>query len=143
MENNKPIGFQLVGIRTDQFAIVDDDFDVSKPLEIEVNFSVAKTDDQKVLSVMLHSKFLDIDRVIIILECSCHFRITPESWELFRESDTNLHVIPKAFITHLAVITVGTARGILHSKTEGTKFNGHILPTLNLTEIFTTDARVE
>lgn len=143
MENNKPIGFQLVGIRTDQFAIVDDNFDVSKPLEIEVNFSVAKTDDQKVLSVMLRSKFFDTDRVIIILECSCHFRITEESWELFKEIDSNVLVIPKAFVTHLAVITVGTARGILHSKTEGTKFNGHILPTLNLTEIFTTDARVE
>lgn len=143
MENNNPIGFQLVGIRTDQFAIVDELFDISKPLGIEVNFSVAKTDDQKVVSVMLRSRFLESERVVMILDCSCHFKIKDESWSQFLAPEGNVLVLPKAFITHLAVITVGTARGILHSKTEGTKFNGHILPTLNLTEIFTTDAKVE
>lgn len=143
MENNNPIGFQLIGIRTEQFAIVEQEFDTNKPLEIIIDFNVAKDDTRKVVSVLFLSKFLDQDKTIMILECSCHFKIIDESWNSFLESDSKTLKLPQAFITHLAVITVGTARGILHAKTEGTKFNGHILPTLNLTETFTSDARID
>jgi hypothetical protein len=143
MENNNQIGFQLIGIRTEQFAIVEQEFDTNKPLEIIIDFNVAKDDTRKVVSVLFLSKFLDQDKTIMILECSCHFKIADESWSNFEETGSNVLIIPQGFITHMAVITVGTARGILHSKTEGTKFNGHILPTLNLTETFTTDARID
>lgn len=140
---NNPIGFQLIGIRTEQFGIVDQDFDTSKPLEILLNFNLAKEDQTKVVSVLFLSKFMDQNKIIMILECSCHFKITDESWDQFQESNSNSLILPQGFITHLALITVGTARGILHSKTEGTKFNGHVLPTLNLTSIFTSDMRID
>jgi hypothetical protein len=142
-DKNKSIGFQLVLIRTDQFAIVDEYFENHKPLHINVNFKIAKNDEQKIVSVMFISRFMDVDKLIMILDCSCHFKITDESWEQFKENDSNALIIPKSFLTHLAVITVGTARGILHSKTEGTKFNGQFLPTLNLLDIFTTDTKIE
>ena len=32
-------------------------------------------------------------------------------------------------------MTIGTTRGILHAKTEGTCFNKYVLPTINVTEI--------
>ncbi len=143
MDNNNQIGFQLIGIRTEQFAIVEPKFDTNKPLEFTVNFDVGKDDNSKVVSLLFVSKFVDEGKAILILECSCHFKIEEKSWNKFQETETNVLVIPKGFITHLAVITVGTARGILHAKTEGTNFNGHILPTLNLLDVFTTDARIE
>ena len=40
---------------------------------------------------------------------------------------------------HLSVITVGTARGVLHAKTENTPFNKFVLPTINVTELVKED----
>jgi len=39
-------------------------------------------------------------------------------------------------------LTVGTVRGILHTKTEGTNFNGFVIPTINVTELVTSDVRM-
>lgn len=55
-------------------------------------------------------------------------------------SVTNTLVIPKGFLRHLAMLTVGTSRGILHAKTEGTCFNKYVLPTINVTLIIKEDA---
>jgi hypothetical protein len=143
MEKKSAIGFQLIGVRTEQFAIVEPDFDTNTPLEITANFEIGKDETQKVLSLLLLAKFSLEDRPIIILECSCHFKIEDESWTSFKDPESNALIMPKGFITHLAVITVGTARGILHAKTEGTKFNGFLLPTLNVSEVFPTEVRIE
>lgn len=143
MENKQPIGFQLVGIRTEQFAIVEPDFDTNTTLEIKSNFEIGKDDNNKILSVLFLSKFIFQDKTIIMLECSCHFKILDDTWNKFKEPESNTLNIPKGFLTHLAVITVGTARGILHAKTEGTRFNGYFLPTLNVSEVFASDVRIE
>jgi hypothetical protein len=46
---------------------------------------------------------------------------------------------PQNFVCHMAMLTVGTSRGILHSKTENTIFNSYILPTTNVKEIISSD----
>ena len=46
---------------------------------------------------------------------------------------------PKGFMAHLAVITVGTTRGVLHAKTENSKFNKYFLPTINVNELVKND----
>lgn len=37
------------------------------------------------------------------------------------------------------MLTIGTARGVLHSKTESTPFNSFLLPTLNVNELVKKD----
>lgn len=143
MDNNNKIGFQLIGIRTDQFAIVNQEFDINKQFDITVIFEIGKDNNQKIVSVLFKSKFIEKETTILILECSCNFKISDESWNTFQDPDSNVLILPSGFISHLAVITVGTARGILHAKTEGTKFNGLILPTLNISEVFKSDVRIE
>jgi len=78
-----------------------------------------------------------IRTLFLIIEVSCEFDISSEFWKEFDNKDKVR--IPKGFMAHLAMITVGTTRGILHSKTENTKFNEFILPTLNITEMITED----
>lgn len=143
MEKKPAIGFQLIGVRTEQFAIVDPDFDTNTQLAIAANFEIGKDDNNKIISLLFISKFKHQDKPIIILECSCHFKIEDASWAKFKEPDSDTFIVPKGFMTHLAIIAVGTARGILHAKTEGTRFNGYLLPTLNVSEIFTTDVRID
>jgi hypothetical protein len=81
---------------------------------------------------------MDGKETLLILECGCHFALTEATWEQCRNSDNQVK-IPKELLTHLAVIALGTARGVLHAKTEGTLFNHHIMPVLNLTEVFKDD----
>ena len=51
----------------------------------------------------------------------------------------NKIIIPKELLAHFGVHTIGTARGILHCKTEGTQFNTFILPPINVSERITED----
>ncbi|NOQ75958.1 MAG: hypothetical protein GQ574_28385 [Crocinitomix sp.] len=67
--------------------------------------------------------------------------VSDETWLLL--TDEQELVFPKGFIRHLSVICVGTARGILHAKTEGTKFNEFILPTINVEDLIQEDASFE
>lgn len=56
------------------------------------------------------------------------------------EAESKTLTVPKGFLCHLAMLTVGTSRGILHAKTEGTCFNKYVLPVINVTEIIKGDA---
>jgi len=44
MESKQLVGFQLIGVRTEQFAIVDPHFNTNIPLNITVNFEIRKDD---------------------------------------------------------------------------------------------------
>jgi hypothetical protein len=51
--------------------------------------------------------------------------------------------VPKDFIRQLLVIAIGTARGVLHTKTENTPFNRFILPVLDATNLIKEDVELE
>lgn len=143
MDNSTQIGFQLVGIRTIQFAIVDPNFDTRIPLKLAVDFNVNKDNELKIVSISVSVKFLFEDKIILIIDAASYFRLSDDSWNSFKLEDSNSIVLPSGFLTHLAVLAVGTTRGILHAKTEGTKFNEIVLPTLNISELFKSDLRIE
>lgn len=133
---NTSVRFALSMIKTDQFAILGE---VVKNEEISLGvglqFGVNK--DSETISVKFSTQFIQQSKPLILIEASCFFLIEPEGWKsLF---DKNILIVPKTLATHLAVITVGTVRGILHARTEGTNYNGFVLPTINVTELVTED----
>ena len=71
------------------------------------------------------------------MEVSCIFVIEPKSWNNLT-SEGNIK-FPTGFLQHLATITLGTARGILFQKTEGTKYNIYHLPLLDVTSAIKED----
>ena len=71
------------------------------------------------------------------IQISCFLKIEDSAWESFKLN--NQITFPKDFIAHMAMITVGTSRGVLHSKTEGTIFNKYILPTINVAKMIPED----
>jgi hypothetical protein len=71
----------------------------------------------------------------MIVEAGCHFAIKPESWEKLLNDGQKILVVPKGLMQHLAMLTVGTTRSILHAKTENTIFNKYVIPTINVAEI--------
>lgn len=139
METNvlAAINFSIVRVTTEQFAIIEEAFKESSPINLNTTLRFALDKENRVVAVFVLFKFEQNEIPFIKLDVSCHFAIELESWSTFVANETV--VIPKGFMTHLGMITVGTARGVLHTKTEGTRFNNFVLPTINVNELVTND----
>jgi hypothetical protein len=135
----KRIDFALLALKTEQFATFEEnynkDYNKNSNLNTSLEFKVDK--DSKQIGVFLTFTFEQRKKVFLRIQVSCHFGIKPESWNTcFLESKM---VFPKDFMTHIAMITTSSARGILHSKTEGTLFNQFLLPIIDTTKLVNTD----
>ena len=135
-ENNK-VGFTLKGIKTEQFAIFEENYSPKKEtgLGTELQFRLDQANRQ--IGVFLGVEFTQVKKVFLKIQVSCHFKIEDSSWNAFIE-ESQL-TVPKGFLAHLAMITTGTSRGVLFSKTEGTPFSRFMIPTLNVGEMIHED----
>jgi hypothetical protein len=138
MEKNN-VGFILKKIVTNQFATFEGD-DISPEdvkINVEVNFGINEI--HKITACNARFQYLSGDTPFIIIHVSCQFGIEESAWNKFIEREKSVIIFPKGFMAHLAVITVGTTRGVLHAKTENTKFNKYFLPTINVNELVVED----
>ncbi|MCF6347168.1 MAG: hypothetical protein L3J20_02555 [Flavobacteriaceae bacterium] len=134
------IGFKLSKINTDQFAIIEDAYDnENDEFRLGINLGFGVDSENAAILSLVKIKFEQNNTPFLIIEVSCEFDIVSEFWKEFDNEE--IIKIPKGFMAYLAMITVGTTRGILHSKTDNTKFNEFILPTLNVSEMITEDGQ--
>lgn len=134
------IGFALARITTEQFAAIESNFDSKAEIKIHMNFRFAADDKQKVVAVFTAFNFETNQKQFLIIEAGCHFSIAPESWNKMLNAGDNKLTVPKGFLQHMSMLAVGTARGILHSKTENTCFNQYHLPTINVADLIKQDS---
>ncbi|WP_428654888.1 hypothetical protein [Runella sp.] len=140
MENiEKIIEFNLFKIITEQFALIPGSFEEGKEVKLkpELNFGIDKQNKRIMVSMLF--RFEQENKPFIILKVACYFTIAPNDWAQFGKYDFNTVVIPQGFATHLAMLTIGTLRGVLHAKTENTTFNRFIIPTFNVTGLIKSD----
>lgn len=135
---NTQVDFALKGIKTEQFAIIEENYVPKKEtvLGSELQFKLNQTNKQ--IAVFLGFEFLQGKKMFLKIEVSCHFKIEEVSWNSFIQE--NKLIVPKGFLAHLAMITTGTSRGVLFAKTEATQFSKFIVPTLNVAEMIKEDA---
>ena len=93
----------------------------------------------KQLAIFIELESTQNTRIIMKLLVSCHFKIKPAAWNKLISVDKKTITFSKGLLTHLAVLTVGTARGVLAAKTEKTVFEKYCLPTVNVSRVFTED----
>lgn len=132
----KMIRFKMFRISTGQFAILSTE---APQGEVDITTSMELKHSNDGSSVMVHATFTfsENEKQVMILETTCEFSIHPEDLQtLTKEGQI---VIPKGTIDYFIAQTIGTARGILHCKTEGTPFNGIIIPPMNVTGMFKDD----
>lgn len=137
----KSIKFRLVRLKTDQFGILRDMYSPDARVGVYTKLSFGAEEKDKIVAVSALFRFESNDKQapFIILETKAYFNIEPESWESMYDADANTLSLEKGFARHLSVIVVGTSRGILHTKTEGTDLNQVILPLINVEEILKED----
>ena len=140
MDSNAKIGFALVKVITEQFAIIENNFQRDTEIQLHTSFRFAAGEDQKVVAVFNSFVFETNEKQFMIIEAGCHFAIDPNSWKEMYDSESRKLTVSKEFLQHMGMLTVGTCRGILHSKTENTDFNKFYIPTINVTELIKHDS---
>jgi hypothetical protein len=133
--------FQIARIENRQFACFPEDYIVGENVDIHAQFGFDV--DEQTQTVCCFSKFMFEQQrnKLLVAEVLTYFLIHPDSFEEIAHDGE--FQIPVDHLRHFATIAVGTARGILWAKTEGTCLNQIVLPPINLVEAITDDFRKE
>jgi hypothetical protein len=137
-KENTQVGFKLNGIKTEQFAIIEENYVPKKITDLGTELQFKLNQINKQIAVFLGFEFKQGKKIFLKIQVSCHFKLDESAWNSFIQ-ENNL-IIPKGFLAHLAMITTGTSRGVLFAKTEVTPFSKFIVPTLNVEEMIKKDA---
>ncbi|MFT7381133.1 MAG: hypothetical protein ACI9Z3_001015 [Roseivirga sp.] len=135
---DQSIGFVLSRIKTIHFELNDSVYNDAEDVKFETGISVKASDKEHLISIFFMVRFKCEIEPFIQLEVQCEFEIEPKTFESFR-SAKDILTIPSAFARHLAVVTVGTTRGILFEKLNKTSFKSFLLPSINLMKFIKED----
>jgi len=125
----------MIRIHVNQFAFLTETMPESDSGDLECSIGFHASDRK--VSVSMKFVFLT-DKPVMMIEATCQFAVEDDSWGTMRRGNDKV-ILPQGFLSHIAMHTVGTIRGILHCKTEGTPFNALILPPINVSEMVTGD----
>ncbi|UCS91944.1 hypothetical protein KZP23_14555 [Echinicola marina] len=141
MPKNIEFSFRLVGIDTQQFALLQDNFSNGGEIGLDLGVPIHADDEHHRISVVIEGRFICNDKPFMIFKVMCEFEIHPEAFQtlISKKSKKEFLKIPVGLCRHLATIAVGTTRGVLHERLAKTPFNNFILPTVDLTKILTDD----
>lgn len=126
------INFTIRKIQTEQFAILENNFFHDAKVHFFFSFDFQIINSQRTILVATKFQFAQTNTPFLVGKVVNYFSVKNEEWLKFVHE--NQVIIPRMFMVHLAMITIGNARGILHSKTENTTFNQFIFPLINVFE---------
>ena len=129
------IPYRIVKIENNQFALFPDKYVNGQEVKIDVSFNFAYSKDLDMIRCVAMIHYSQSSNNLVILENTTYFSIAPEGIHDIKKEGR----IPVDFLRYMATISVGTARGIIHAKTEGTVLNSVVLPPINLVEIIKDD----
>ena len=133
------IPYRISHIETVQFAVFPDVFVNGQEVLISTNCSFnVRTDLHQVRNIISVS-FTQNDNLLLVTQLACYYDIAPEGFKAIRKEG----IIPVDFLRYMGSVSVGTIRGVIHAKTEGTVLNPVVMPPVNLEEMIQTDLQFE
>jgi hypothetical protein len=140
---NHGIPFKLISIETSEFAIFEDVYhnnDIQeKEIETDLNGSFGSHEEIKNnIMCSIDFTFFVNKNPFMKIKVACFFEIEIESYKKLKVVDSYVYY-PKDFLTHLIVLTLGTLRGVLHEKTENTKYNTYFIPIMDVSDLIKDD----
>jgi uncharacterized protein with PQ loop repeat len=133
------IPFKIKSIATTEFATIKNFHKNGDEIGISTGFNFGVNHESHTVAVLFDLAFESNKIPFVILKIIMEFDVIPAAFKKFKNKNSKNITIPKEFLTHLAALTVSTARGILHTKLEGTELNYLLLPALNVSDIITKD----
>ena len=140
-EPNKQLAipFSLLRIKTEQFVAFDIESTKldSTEMEAAIRFGI----DRSIRLVGVYTKitFLQEGKPFLLVEVRCDFQIEATAWQTLINKESDQLVLPLGLVQHFGVLSIGTTRGVLHAKTEGSPFNNYLIPTLDVTQLVKSD----
>ena len=121
------INFRLINITTESFNKVDVEKD-NGTLDLNFDFQFGVNNEKRFVKTISKFKFNLDQQEVMEIAVSCEFEFEEAGWNFFIQGE-NL-VLPKGLLEQLAMFTMNTSRGVLHSKTEGHKYNKMFIPMI-------------
>lgn len=126
----KQIKFRIQRIETLQFAKLNEEI-VEDKLSYAVTFGFGINPELFLTRAIFKYELVSKSISSAVIEVAVDFDIDPDCFESQFKKDDKLF-IRKDFAVHLAVITVGTTRGVFHEKTKDSVLNKFVIPTIDV-----------
>lgn len=127
--NEQPvnINFRLINITTEDFKFNEVEQD-NGTLDLNFDFQFGVNNEKRFVKTIAKFKFL-LDKVEVMdIAVACEFEFEPAGWQYFVKGEQL--ILPKGLLQELAMFTMNTTRGVLHTKTEGHKYNKMFIPMI-------------
>ena len=122
------IPFRIRQIKTLQFAMFPDLFISGKEVTVESEFSFGVNNNVSDIRCVTKFSYIQEEKLLLTTEIHTFFAVSEEGGKQISEQGR----LEVGFLRYLATIATGTARGIIHTKTENTSLNPVVLPPINL-----------
>ena len=106
-----------------------------REITVQTSFTFGYSEGLDSIRCISNFEYIQDEDILMISEIQCTFDISPEGSAELKE----LRKVPVDFLRYMATIATGTARGIIHAKSEGTILSAIILPPINLIEAIKDD----
>lgn len=131
------VSFRIKNIETLQYAVLQENVEENK-LAFSINFSYGLDAASKIVRTMFHYELMHKEKAALLIKIAVDFGIEPLSFDE-KIKEASGYRISTGLAIHLAMITVGTARGILHEKTKDLALNKYPIPTIDVTKTINND----
>lgn len=134
------LGFVLTGLRTVSFAQIDAAYKKTGETNLVSSLGFGLNIDDHTITCKARFTFeKKKDHPFLILEVESLFKVEKNDFKNKVKQEDNSYLVSKELAMHFAVLTVGSSRGILHAKTEGTRYNEYLLPTIDVKQMIPED----
>lgn len=138
------LGFALIGLRTVSFAIIEVAYKKTGDANLITGLGFGLDINDHMVTCNIRFSFeKKKDQPFLVIEIEALFEIEKNDFLNKMKQDNNSYLVSKSLAIHFAVLTIGSARGILHAKTEGTPYNEYLLPTIDVKDMIPEDVIFE
>lgn len=136
------IPFKIVKIEENQFFLFKDALTLDVKINQSVGFGFNADIESKTIAVAVEF-ILQKDKIPLLKQgITCYFEIEEKSFSEKLKQKSQL-ILPYGFGRHLAMIAIGTLRGVLFSNTKGTDFDQFIIGLINVDNMINEDIVIE
>lgn len=133
------IPYRISHIETVQFALFPDNFVNRQKVTVNTNCGYNVRSDLSQVRNVISVNYIQNEKILLVVQLACYYDIDPESFKAIKLEGK----IPVDFLRYMGSISVGTMRGVIHAKTEGTVLNPVVMPPINLEEMIKNDLLIE
>jgi len=129
------IPYKISHIETMQFAIFPENLINGQEVFVNTNCGYNVRSDLNQVRNVISVNYTQNEKLLMVVQLACYYDIAPEGVGAIKAEGK----IPVDFLRYMGSISVGTIRGVIHAKTEGTVLNPVVMPPVNLEEMVKND----